>query len=110
MVFPLLEVVGDDGMVELGGNQNKNFKWFLFFLFPQKKRNKRKLVAVFLYFRSTSEITTISVITGVLPRGARISVRFTCFKNKATFRFRGCFNLRVCIFFLVMMILDVALG
>ncbi len=46
----------------------------LSFLFPQKKRNKRKLVAVFFSIHSTFEIVTISVILRLL-HGADISIR-----------------------------------
>jgi hypothetical protein len=74
-------------------NDAKNYKFveypetvIIYFSFFPQKRNK-KLVAVFLSLRFTSEISTTSVITGVLPRGARISVRYTCSKNKARLDF-----------------------
>ena len=51
--------------------------------FITKKGRAKKASAVFLSLRFTSEISTTSVITGVLPRGSRISVRYTCSKNKA---------------------------
>ena len=54
------------------------------FLFPLKKSNKRKLVAVFLSIHSTLEIVTNSVISVELPLGTHISIRFILSKNKAT--------------------------
>jgi len=63
------------------GDKDRKYLWSYFLALPQKVTKRSS--AVFLSLRFTSEISTTSVITGVLPRGARISVRFTCSKNKA---------------------------
>jgi hypothetical protein len=62
--------------------------------FIAKKGRAKKSSAVFLSLRFTSEISTTSVITSVLPRGTRISVCLTCSKNKAHIRFLKRFRLK----------------
>jgi len=72
---------------------------FLPFFIAKKGRAKIPIAigtsAVFLSLRFNSEISTTSVITGVLPRGTRISVHYTCSKNKAHFNFRRRYRYRI---------------
>jgi hypothetical protein len=62
------------------------------FLFPLKKSNKRKLVAVFFSIHFTFEIVTNSVISVELPLGTHISIRFILSKNNATLDLRFGLN------------------
>jgi hypothetical protein len=59
------------------------WNWDCYLFGIAQKGNAKKASAVFLSLRFTSEISTTSVIIGVLPRGARISGCFTCVKKKA---------------------------
>jgi hypothetical protein len=74
-------------------DKDRKYLWSYFLALLQKVTKRSS--AVFLSLRFTSEISTTSVITSVLPRGTRISERFTCFKNKATFRLRSRYRLKI---------------
>jgi hypothetical protein len=70
-------------MLEMGGQNDDDRRWscqfpwitLLSFLFPLKKRNKRKLGAIHSSIRSTFEFATISAIQW-LPHGTGNSIRF----------------------------------